>query len=129
MPAANRLRVMIVDDQLSMRALVRQALSSFGIVDIRDESSAEAALTSAKADPPHLILSDLEMPGMDGFSFLSAVRAEPALAKVPFIMLTGRVERDIVMKAASLGATNYLGKPVKAAELKAKIEQTFGTLN
>lgn len=129
MPAANRLRVMIVDDQLSMRALVRQALSSFGVADIRDESSAEVALASAKADPPHLILSDLEMPGMDGFAFLSAVRAEPALAKVPFIMLTGRVERDIVMKAASLGATNYLGKPVKAAELKAKIEQTFGALS
>ncbi len=120
---------MIVDDQLSMRALVRQALSSFGIVDIRDEASGEAALATAKADPPHLILSDLEMPGMDGFALLSAVRAEPALTKVPFIMLTGRVEREIVMKAASLGATNYLGKPVKPAELKAKIEQTFGALS
>lgn len=120
---------MIVDDQLSMRALVRQALSSFGIVDIRDEASAESALTTAKADPPHLILSDLEMPGMDGFALLSAVRAEPTLAKIPFIMLTGRVEREIVMKAASLGATNYLGKPVKPTELKAKIEQTFGALS
>lgn len=128
MPAANRLRVMIVDDQLSMRALVRQALGAFGVVDIRDEGSAEAALAAVKADPPHLILSDLEMPGMDGFALLTAVRAEPSLAKVPFIMLTGRVERDIVVKAASLGATNYLGKPVKPAELKAKIEQTFGAL-
>lgn len=129
MPAANRLRVFVVDDQLAMRALVRQALQSFGVQDVRDEGSAEAALPALRADAPHLIVSDLNMPGMDGLQFLAAVRSDPKLANIPFIMLTGSAERDVVQKAAALKVNNYVVKPFTQATLRQKIEAVFGALN
>ncbi len=128
MPAANRLRVFVVDDQLAMRALVRQALQSFGVQDVRDNGSAEAALADLRADKPHLIISDLNMPGMDGLQLLAAVRADPVLAGVPFIMLTGSAERDVVQKAAALKVNNYVVKPFTQATLRQKIEAVFGAL-
>ena len=128
MPAANRLRVFVVDDQLAMRALVRQALQSFGVQDVRDNGSAEAALADLRTDKPHLIISDLNMPGMDGLQLLAVVRADPVLAGVPFIMLTGSAERDVVQKAAALKVNNYVVKPFTQATLRQKIEAVFGAL-
>tara|TARA_B100000678_G_C18211830_1_gene503704 strand:- start:1621 stop:2010 length:390 start_codon:yes stop_codon:yes gene_type:complete len=128
MPAASQIRVMVVDDQASMRAMIRRALQDFGFKDVRDKPTATEALPAIKADRVHLVISDYNMPEMDGLAFLEAVRKDEVLAKTVFIMLTGSSDREVVQKAAALGVNNYLVKPFAPASLKEKIERVFGAL-
>ena len=128
MPAAAAIKVMIVDDQASMRAMIRQALQSLGFKDLRDKAGAADALAALREDRVHLIISDYNMPDMDGLQFLETVRKDPVLGKTVFIMLTGSADREIVQKAAALGVNNYVVKPFSPAALKEKIERVFGAL-
>ena len=128
MPAASAIKVMVVDDQASMRAMIRRALQDFGFKDIRDKGSASEAFAAIRTDRVHLVISDYNMPDMDGIDLLRAIRTDEVLAKTVFIMLTGSSDREIVQKAAALGVNNYLVKPLAPAALKEKIERVFGAL-
>ena len=79
-------------------------------------------------DPHHLIISDFNMPKMDGLALLQAVRNNPATKKSAFIILTAQGDRALVQKAAALGANNVLAKPFTAEKIKAAIEAVFGSL-
>ena len=129
MPAAAAIKVMVVDDQTSMRAMIRRALQDLGFKDIRDKAGAAEALAAVKNDRVHLIISDYNMPDMDGLQFLQQVRSDGVIGKTVFIMLTGSSDREIVQKAAALGVNNYLVKPFAPAALKEKIERVFGALS
>ncbi|RSU47053.1 hypothetical protein BRX43_14710 [Sphingomonas sp. S-NIH.Pt15_0812] len=120
---------MVVDDQASMRAMIRRSLQDLGFRDIRDKGSAAEALDAVRSDRVHLIVSDYNMPDMDGLQLLEAVRQDPVIGKTVFIMLTGSSDREIVSKAAALGVNNYLVKPFAPAVLKEKIERVFGALS
>ena len=128
MPAAAAIKVMVVDDQTSMRAMIRRALQDLGFKDVRDKAGAVEALSAIKTDRVHLVISDFNMPEMDGLQFLEAVRTDPVIGKTVFIMLTGSADREVVQKAAALGVNNYLVKPFAPAALKEKIERVFGEL-
>lgn len=128
MPVASAIKVMVVDDQTSMRAMIRRSLQDLGFKDVRDTSGATEALAAIKADRVHLVISDYNMPDMDGLQFLEAVRRDPAIARTVFIMLTGSADRTVVEKAAALGVNNYVVKPFAPAALKEKIERVFGEL-
>lgn len=128
MPAAAAIKVMIVDDQASMRAMIRRALQDYGFKDVRDRGSGAEALQEVRQDRVHLIISDFNMPGMDGLQLLEQVRNDPVIGKTVFIMLTGSADRDIVHRAAALGVNNYVVKPFAPAALKEKIERVFGAL-
>jgi two-component system chemotaxis response regulator CheY len=129
MPAASQIKVMVVDDQASMRAMIRRSLQDLGFRDVRDKGDAAEALAAVRADRVHLIISDFNMPDMDGLQLLEAVRTDPVIGKTGFIMLTGSSDREIVQKAAALGVNNYLVKPFAPASLKDKIERVFGALS
>ena len=129
MPAASAIKVMVVDDQTSMRAMIRRSLQDLGFKDIRDKGDAAEALADVKADRVHLIISDYNMPDMDGLQLLEAVRGDAVIGKTVFIMLTGSSDRDLVQKAAALGVNNYLVKPFATAALKDKIERVFGAIS
>lgn len=128
MPAASAIRVMVVDDQTSMRAMIRRTLQDLGFRDVRDKASAAEALDDVRADRVHLIISDYNMPEMDGLQFLQEVRKDPVIGKTVFIMLTASAEKEIVQKAAEMGVNNYVVKPFAPASLKEKIERVFGAL-
>ena len=128
MPAASAIKVMVVDDQASMRAMIRRALQDFGFKDVRDKASGPEALSAVRSDRVHLIISDFNMPEMDGLQLLEQVRGDPVIGKTVFIMLTGSSDRELVQKAAALGVNNYLVKPFAPAVLKEKIERVFGEL-
>jgi two-component system, chemotaxis family, chemotaxis protein CheY len=129
MPAAAAIKVMLVDDLASMRAIIRRTLQDLGIKDIRDNASAIDALDAIRLERVHLILSDYNMPDMDGLQFLEEVRKDSVIGKTVFIMLTGSADRDVVQKAAALGVNNFVVKPFSAATLKEKIERVFGELS
>jgi two-component system chemotaxis response regulator CheY len=86
-------------------------------------------METAAVQPLDLIISDYNMPEMDGLGLLRAVRGHPVARKVPFIMLTGRGDRELVVKAAQAGVNNYLVKPFTSAILRDKIEAVIGKLS
>lgn len=128
MPAASAIRVLVVDDQLTMRALIRAALQEIGFKQIEDAVDGEDGFRNLVNKPAHLVISDFNMPNLDGLGFLRAVRAHDATRKTAFIMLTGRADKELVQRAQQLGVNNYIMKPFSPASLRAKIEQVFGPL-
>jgi len=128
MPAAAAIKVMVVDDQTSMRAMIRRTLRDLGFKDVRDTAGPVEALGAIRNERVHLIISDYNMPDMDGLQFLEEVRKDAVIGKTVFIMLTGSADREIVQKAAALGVNNYVVKPFSAEALKEKIERVFGEL-
>jgi two-component system chemotaxis response regulator CheY len=128
MPAAASIKVLIVDDQLTMRSLVRNGMQQLGFTDFTEAADGEDALRSLLARPANLVISDFNMPKLDGLGLLRAVRSHPPLAKTAFIMLTGRADKELVQRAVQFGVNNYLVKPFTVATLQGKIEAVFGPL-
>jgi two-component system, chemotaxis family, chemotaxis protein CheY len=128
MPAASALKVLMVDDQLTMRALIRASLQQIGVREINEAIDGEEGLRQILTTPAHLIISDFNMPKLDGLGLLRAVRAHPPTSKTAFIMLTGRADRELVQRAVQFGVNNYLVKPFTVAQLKEKMEGVFGPL-
>ena len=128
MPAAAAIKVLIVDDQLTMRSLIRASLQQIGIRDIIEAPDGEAGLRAAITTPVHLIISDFNMPNLDGLGLLRGIRAHGPTSKTAFIMLTGRADRELVQRAVQFGVNNYLVKPFTTAQLKEKLEAVFGPL-
>lgn len=128
MPTASAIRALIVDDQLTSRALIRDGLQQLGITDIEMAADGEQALKMMMQRPVHLVISDLNMPKLDGLGFLRAVRANPPTAKAAFIMLTGRGDREMIETAVKCGVNNYLVKPFTQPSLKGAIEAVMGRL-
>lgn len=128
MPAAAALKVMIVDDQQTMRSLVRNGLREIGVTDMREAVDGEDALRQLLSMPVNLVISDFNMPKLDGLGLLRAIRAAPQLRSTGFIMLTGRADGDLVKRAVQFGVNNYLVKPFTVATLRQKIEDVYGAL-
>ena len=128
MPAAASLHCLVVDDQMTMRSLVRTSLQQLGVREIREAADGEIALREIVSKPAHLIISDYNMPNLDGLGLLRAIRAHPPTSKTAFIMLTGRADRELVQRAVQFGVNNYLVKPFTTAQLKEKLEGVFGPL-
>ena len=128
MPQAASVEIMVVDDQRATRTLVRETLSQIGCARVCECGDGNEALQSLRAKPVHLVVSDLNMPVMDGLALLRAVRAEPGLANTAFIMLTSNGDAEQVKQAIALGVNNYLVKPFTIGTLRRKIESVFGPL-
>jgi two-component system chemotaxis response regulator CheY len=128
MPAAASLKFLVVDDQLTIRALVRSGLQQIGITQVDEAPDGEEALQALIARPVHMVITDYNMPKLDGLGLLRAIRAHPPIAKTGVIMLTGRADADLVKRAVQFGVNNYLVKPFTVATLKQKIEAVVGPL-
>src|SRR5271165_7209532 len=128
MPNAVAVKVLVVDDQNSVRQMTRMTLEELGFKHIHEAENGVKAMETASLQPLDLIISYYHMPEMDGLGLLRAVRGHPVVRKVPFILLTGRGDRELVVKAAQAGVNNYLVKPFTAAVLRQKIEQVMGKL-
>lgn len=128
MPQASNVIAVVVDDQMTMRTIVRTALQQIGIVDIREFPSGIEAIQNLKSQPANLVISDFNMPGMDGLELLRAIRSETRFRSMAFFLLTGRADKDLVQRAVQFGANNYVVKPFTVETLKHKIEQVFGAL-
>ena len=116
----DRQRVLWVDDNADMRAYVARLLGHR--YDVEAVGDGLSALSAAAARLPDLVLSDVMLPGMDGFTLLQALRASPRTATVPVILLSARAGDEAKLEGLQSGADDYLVKPFSARELLARIE-------
>jgi len=119
------LRILVVDDQGSMRALVMSALRAMGVRTLMEAADGLEALDVLHRKGADLVLLDAEMPKLDGVSVLRTIRGDPTLSAVKVIMMTGRADAEFVQSIARLGVDGYLAKPVSAAALNARVSQAF----
>jgi chemosensory pili system protein ChpA (sensor histidine kinase/response regulator) len=116
--------ILVVDDSLSMRHVLSTAVTKAGWNPLQARDGLEALEMVHRATrPPDLILLDIEMPRMDGYEFLSTMRAQPAYEDLPIVMLTSRGSDKHRDKARALGATDYLVKPFREDVLVATIDR------
>lgn len=113
-------KILVVDDDASLLDLLRMHLASAGY-EVRTAVDAISAGYQVLQDPPDLILSDVNMPHMDGFEFVAALRADKTLPYIPVIFLTSVEEGD--ERGKQLGAVGYLTKPVRADRLLQVVAQ------
>jgi CheY-like chemotaxis protein len=106
--------ILVIDDDESMRDLLRLHLSAAGY-EVQVAADAIAAGYMVLKRPPDLIISDINMPHMDGFEFIEALKADKSLPEIPVIFLTSLEEGD--HRGKSLGAVGYITKPVMADQL------------
>lgn len=117
--------VLVVDDYNTMIRIIRNLLKQLGFEDIDDATDGSAALEKMRGKKYGLVISDWNMEPMTGFELLKEVRADPNLAKTPFIMVTAESKTENVIAAKKAGVSNYIVKPFNAATLKTKIEAVF----
>ena len=117
MDGVNQTRILLVDDEPDLRQMVRRYLQAEGF-DVADVASGEAALLHLGASTPDLIILDIGMPGMDGFTVLQELRKT---SEIPVIMLTARTEEIDRVMGLTIGADDYVTKPFSPRELVARI--------
>ncbi|MEO0335343.1 MAG: response regulator [Pseudomonadota bacterium] len=124
------LPVLLIDDDAMVRDVVAQYLESYGFTRVRQMGDPTKALKylNDPLNPVGLIISDWEMPGVNGLTLLKAVRNHPIRKKVPFVMITSQrsMERFKVTQAAQMRVSSYVVKPFRAETLKNKIWEILG---
>ena len=128
MSLRDQLRVMVVDDMATSRGLITQALDSIGISNVATASDGKTALAALAKSPVHLVISDYNMPEMDGLHLLHYLRNTPQTRKTGFLLITGRADPAIINKGKQLGMNNFLPKPFQPTDLKVAIEAIVGKL-
>ena len=128
MSLRDSLRIMVVDDMSTSRGLIVQALEWMGIQHITECADGNQAVGVLAKTPVHLVLSDYNMPGMDGLGLLQKLRGTPATARLGFILVTGRADAALVQAGQKLGMNNLIKKPFTPEALKGCIERVVGRL-
>ncbi len=118
----DRRGVLVVDDDLAVRELLAEGLASFGY-PARTAGGAEEALEIIERAPPHLVLSDIEMPGGSGFDLLKKIKSHDPDLDV--IMVTGAIDADTAVQAIRQGASDYVTKPFNLEEVQIVVERTL----
>ena len=124
----DNLSVMVVDDMSVSRGLIVQSLEEIGIMRTSTENNGMSALKKLVANPVHLVLSDLNMPELDGLGLLKGLRENRTTSKIGFILITGTPTPELVTKGRALGMNNMIKKPFTTASMKQCIESVVGPL-
>lgn len=128
MSSKRQMRIMVVDDMATSRGQIIQALEQIGLFNTAVASDARAAFNEIVAKRVHMVISDYNMPGLDGLQFLHALRTNAATRGVGFILVTGRADEATVAQGRALGMNNIIRKPFTAAAMKSCIEAVVGPL-
>jgi two-component system, chemotaxis family, chemotaxis protein CheY len=117
--------ILVVDDYNTMVRIIRNLLRQLGFENVDEASDGSAALAKMQDKKYGLVISDWNMEPMTGYDLLRQVRADPALAKTPFIMVTAESKTENVIAAKKAGVDNYIVKPFNAQTLQHKISAVF----
>lgn len=121
----SKVKFLIVDDFSTMRRIVRNLLKELGFNNVDEAEDGAVALQKLKGGGFDFIVSDWNMPNMDGLALLQAVRADPVLKGLPVLMITAEAKKENIVAAAQAGASGYIVKPFTAATLNEKLVKIF----
>ena len=119
------LKFLVVDDFATMRRIVRNLLKELGFNNVEEAEDGAVALARLRNGGIDFVVSDWNMPNMDGLTLLQSVRAEPKLKHLPFLMITAEAKKENIIAAAQAGASGYIVKPFTAGTLQEKFEKIF----
>ena len=117
------MKFLIVDDFSTMRRIVRGLLKEMGCSNAEEAEDGAVALGMLKAQSFDFVVCDINMPNMNGFDFLKAVRADDALKHIPVLMVTAEARKEDIVLAAQIGASGYIVKPFTKATLEEKVQK------
>jgi two-component system chemotaxis response regulator CheY len=129
MSIADKIRIMVVDDTSVSRALVVDALDQMGVRGVVIAKDGATALQTLTTQPVHLVLSDMNMPGLDGLGLLRRLRENKATSRIGFILITGSADKTLIDRGRQYALNNYITKPFTVAQLRATIEAVVGKLS
>ena len=125
MPDRTSLKFLVVDDFSTMRRIVRNLLKELGFTNVDEAEDGAVALGKLREGNFEFVVSDWNMPNMDGLTLLQNVRADPKLKSLPFLMITAEAKKENIIAAAQAGASGYIVKPFTAATLQEKLDKIF----
>ena len=118
-------KFLVVDDFSTMRRIVRNLLKELGYANVDEAEDGAMALSKLKNENFDFVISDWNMPNMDGLEMLKQIRADAAIAKLPVLMVTAEAKKENIIAAAQAGASGYVVKPFTAATLDEKLSKIF----
>ena len=119
------MKILIVDDFSTMRRIIKNLLRDLGFSNTQEADDGLTALPMLKSGGFDFLVTDWNMPGMQGIDLLKAVRADADLATLPVLMVTAEQKREQIIEAAQAGVNGYVVKPFTAQTLKEKIDKIF----
>ena len=126
--ADKNMRFLVVDDFNTMRRIVRNLLKELGFNNVEEAEDGVDALGKLKAGGFDFVISDCNMPNMDGLQLLQTIRADAAMSSLPVLMVTAEAKKENIIAAAQAGASGYVVKPFTAATLEEKLGKIFEKL-
>jgi two-component system chemotaxis response regulator CheY len=122
------LKILVVDDFPTMRRIVRNLLKELGFENVDEAEDGMMALDKLRTGGFQFVVSDWNMPNLDGLSMLQQIRADANLSKLPVLMVTAEAKKENIVAAAQAGASGYVVKPFTAATLEEKLNKIFEKL-
>jgi two-component system chemotaxis response regulator CheY len=115
------MKFLVVDDFATMRRIVRNLLKESGFGNVEEAEDGVAALGLLKTTKFDFVISDINMPNMNGFELLRQIRAQPEFKSLPVLMVTAEAKKEDIVNAAQCGASGYIVKPFTKATLEEKL--------
>ena len=122
----HQLRFLVVDDFATTRRIIGKLLREIGFADVGEAADGLAALEMLKQAAYDFVVSDVDMPRMNGFDLVAAMRRDPALQAVPALLVTREPSKDQVVRASRVGANGYVVRPLTRAVLEDRIRSVLG---
>ncbi len=119
------MKILIVDDFSTMRRIIKNLLRDLGFNNTQEADDGTTALPMLQSGNFDFLVTDWNMPGMQGIDLLKTLRADPKFADLPILMVTAEAKREQIIEAAQAGVNGYVVKPFTAATLKEKIDKIF----
>lgn len=119
------MKILIVDDFSTMRRIIKNLLRDLGFQNTQEADDGQTALPMLQNGSFEFLVTDWNMPGMQGIDLLKAVRADPRLTTLPVLMVTAESKREQIIEAAQAGVNGYIVKPFTAQTLQEKISKIF----
>ena len=126
--ADKNMSILVVDDFPTMRRIVRSLLKELGFNNVDEAEDGQEALNKLRAGGFEFVVSDWNMPNLDGLSMLKEIRQDDALSDLPVLMVTAEAKKENIIAAAQAGANGYVVKPFTAATLEEKLNKIFEKL-
>jgi len=122
------MKILVVDDFSTMRRIIKNLLRDLGFNNTQEADDGSTALPMLQNGDFDFVVTDWNMPGMQGIDLLKAIRADEKLKGIPVLMVTAESKREQIIAAAQAGVNGYVVKPFTAATLKEKLDKIFERL-